>query len=247
MNSETCRTDQQHSTLVLWAVVVGSLCGVFSLEREAASKEPPAAKQSQAEDDGWQSLFDGKTLKNWEATDFGGQGSVLVQEGQLVIEAGQPMTGVTWKGKKLPTTNYEIELEAQKAEGNDFFLALTFPVQDSHLSLVLGGWGGGVTGLSSINGFDASENETTDYFSFDTKKWYHVRARVTDEAVQCWLDGERICNVETEGQRFDTRIEVDQNKPLGMATFQTVGAYRNIRLRELSVEDLAAEKEGVDE
>ncbi|MCA9053901.1 MAG: DUF1080 domain-containing protein [Planctomycetaceae bacterium] len=191
----------------------------------------------------WQSLFDGQTLNNWDATDYGGQGSVLVKDGLLVLEAGEPLTGVTWKGKALPTNNYEIRLEAQKVEGSDFFLALTFPVQEKHVSLVLGGWGGGVTGISSINGFDASENETTDYYGFDRKKWYKVRVRVTDDAIQAWLDDERICNVETAGKRFDTRIEVDLNKPLGMATFQTVAAYRNIEYRDLTAEQSPAATE----
>lgn len=185
-----------------------------------------------AKDTPWRSLFDGKSLQNWAATDFGGQGAVLVENGLLVLEPGQPLTGVTWKGGELPKVNYELRLEAQKIEGGDFFLALTFPYKDSFCSLVLGGWGGGVTGLSSINGFDASENETTDYHNFEPGRWYKVRVKTTDQAIECWLDDERIIHVETAGKRFSLRIEVDQNRPLGLATFLTKAAYRNIELRE---------------
>lgn len=186
-----------------------------------------------AQDTPWRSLFDGKSLQNWAATDFGGQGAVLVENGLLVLEPGQPLTGVTWKGGELPKVNYELRLEAQKIEGGDFFLALTFPYKDSFCSLVLGGWGGGVTGLSSINGFDASENETTDYHNFEPGRWYKVRVKTTDQAIECWLDDERIIHVETAGKRFSLRIEVDQNRPLGLATFLTKAAYRKLELREL--------------
>jgi len=181
-------------------------------------------------------------LKNWQSTDFGGQGSVLVQDGALVVEAGQPLTGVTWKGGELPKVNYELSLDAKKVEGGDFFLALTFPCRDSHCSLVLGGWGGGVTGLSSINGFDASENETTDYHTFEDGRWYKVRVRVTNGSIEALLDDERLIHVETEGKRIGLRIEVDQSRPLGLATFQTTAAYKNIRIRELPASPAAEAK-----
>lgn len=195
----------------------------------SADSNPPAADK----DAQWRPLFDGKTLTNWQATDFGGQGAVLVEDGQIVLEPGQPLTGITWKGGELPKVNYELRLEARKIEGGDFFLALTFPVQDSFCSLVLGGWGGGVTGLSSINGFDASENETTDYHSFEAGRWYKVRVQVTDDQIECWLDDDRIINVETKDRRFSLRIEVDQNRPLGCCTFVTKAAYRKLEIRDL--------------
>ena len=223
-----------------------SHCGAHggSAQPAAAKPESPpaAADKSSAAKTDWRPLFDGKSLTNWESTDFGGQGEVEVKDGQLVVAAGQPLTGVTWKGGELPKSNYEVRLEAQKVAGSDFFLALTFPVKESSCSLVLGGWGGGVTGLSSINGFDASENDTTSYNDFAKGQWYKVRVRVTDAAIQAWLDDERIANVALEGKRISVRIEVDQCRPLGLASFQTVGAYKNIELRELTAEESAAPK-----
>src|SRR4249920_3923355 len=113
---------------------------------------------------GWQPLFDGKSLEGWKVTDFGGEGEVSVDNGQIVMRMGQPMTGVTWKDTgKIPTDNYEVTLQAMKRKGDDFFCCLTFPIRDTHASFVVGGWAGTVVGLSSINGSDASENETTQY------------------------------------------------------------------------------------
>lgn len=226
--------------LVVPAMLCWLLCLSAGRSADPAATPATAAPASTAAEPKWRSLFDGKSLEHWAATEFGGEGEVLVKEGQLVLEAGQPLTGVTWKGGELPKVGYELRLEARKLEGSDFFLALTFPVREQHCSLVLGGWGGGVVGLSSIDSFDASENETTQYANFTQNQWYKVRVRVTNHAVQAWLDDERIINVPTEGKRFSLRIEVDGNKPLGMSTFMTVGAYRQIEIRELTPAEAAA-------
>ena len=117
------------------------------------------------------------------------------------MEMGQPLTGITWKdGDKLPTDNFEITLQAMKRKGDDFFCGLTFPVRDSHATFVVGGWAGTVVGLSSINGLDASENETTQYEKLDQNKWYTVRVRVADGKIECWLDDKQMVDVELQGQ-----------------------------------------------
>ncbi len=186
-------------------------------------------------------LFDGKTLKNWKITDFGGQGDVRVEDGMLVLDQGEPITGIHWTGAELPTVNYELQLEAQRIQGSDFFCAVTFPVQEQTCSLVLGGWGGGVIGLSSIDGFDASENETTDYYSFEDKKWYKVRLRVTDKKIEAWLDGDQIANVDYSDKKISVRIEMELSKPLGIASFQTTGGIRNLRISKVTAESLQKE------
>ena len=55
--------------------------------------------------------------------------------------------------------------------------------------------------------------------------------RVTDEEIEAWLDAEQIVSFKTEGHKLTTRVEVDLNKPLGLAAFDTRAALRNIRLR----------------
>ena len=46
----------------------------------------------------WTDLFDGKTLGRWQSTQFGGEGEVQVDDGRIVMERGNDLTGVTWKG-----------------------------------------------------------------------------------------------------------------------------------------------------
>jgi hypothetical protein len=177
-------------------------------------------------------LFDGKTLGQWAITDFGGQGDVYVKDGAIYMEIGNDMTGITWKGP-LIRMNYEIILEAMRFSGSDFFCGLTFPVGENPCSLILGGWGGGLCGLSNIDYYDAANNETTTFASFEDNKWYRVRLRVIPDRIQAWLDDEEIVNIEITGRKIDIRAEVDLSQPLGIATWQTGGAVRNIKIKPI--------------
>ncbi len=191
----------------------------------------PSSTLAQAPESPWQSLFDGKTLGNWQSTKFGGEGATRVENGQMVLEAGRTLTGVTWTGPELPATNYELALQAMRVEGRDFFAGITFPVDNSFCSLILGGWGGSVIGLSSINGEDASQNATSQSLDFQNGRWYSVRIRVTPAKIEAWLDDRQIITQDLKGNKIDIRIEMELSKPLGVASWKTKSALRDIRLR----------------
>lgn len=182
--------------------------------------------------DDWTSLFDGRTLGAWTQTSFGGEGPVRVRDGAIVLEMGDPLTGVTWTGDPLPGA-YSIALEAARLAGNDFFCGLTFPVGGAHCSLILGGWGGTTVGLSSLDGLDASENETTREIRFEDRRWYAVRLEVTATHIRAWLDQSPIVDVATAGRRIGIRPEVDPSRPFGIASFRTRAGLRAIRMRAL--------------
>lgn len=180
------------------------------------------------------SLFDGKTLAGWKVTDFGGQGDVTVDDGAIVLEIGSNMTGVTLADTvKIPTIDYEIALEAKRIDGDDFFCGLTFPVNDQSLSFIVGGWGGATVGLSSLDGADASANETSTYQDFDRNKWYKIRVAVTQKRVQAWIDAKKVVDVEITGKKLSIRSEVALSKPLGVSTWLTKAALRNITIKPL--------------
>ena len=121
-----------------------------------------------------------------------------------------------------------------KLEGSDFFCGLTFPVGKSACTLIVGGWGGMVVGLSNVDGADASENETSAGMEFKRDRWYRIRLRVTDEKIEAWIDQEQLVNLETKGKFIGLRHgDINLSLPLGIATYETKAAIRDIRLRRL--------------
>ena len=179
-------------------------------------------------------LFDGKTLGQWQPSRFFGQGAITVEEGAIVLGAGKDLTGITWAGSPLPTTNYELTLQARRVEGRDFFAGITFPVGDSFCSLILGGWGGSIVGLSSVNGMDASENSSSQSIDFEQNRWYLVRIRVTPKEIEAWLDDKQVVDQALAGNTVGVRIEVEASQPLGIASWRTRSALRDLRLRRLA-------------
>lgn len=188
----------------------------------------------------WVSLFNGKNLDGWKTPEFGGEGEVHVKDGNLILEMGVDLTGVTLtNAKKMPLTNYEVELEAMRVDGTDFFCGLTFPVKKDPCSFILGGWGGSLCGISSIDGDDASQNSTTTFQTFKKKQWYKIRLQVTDHKIQAWLDGKQIVDQNLKDRKISIRHEVDLSRPFGITSFATTAALKNIKVRKLTQQEVA--------
>jgi hypothetical protein len=69
---------------------------------------------------------------------------------------------------------------------------------------------------------------------FKDDKWYTVRIRVSAKKVECWIGDDKVADVERKGRRFSTRIECEDCQPFGLATWDTIGAVRDIRVRKLT-------------
>jgi len=164
---------------------------------------------------------------------FGPQGPVNVSEGRIILGMGDGCTGVTWE-KDFPRINYEVSLEAMKITGNDFFCGITFPIHNDYCSLIVGGWGGTVVGLSTIDGVDASENNTSIIRSFNEKEWYRIKLRVTEKEIEAWINDEHVVDFTYEGKKLSIRPEVELSIPFGITSWQTTAALRNIYLKEQS-------------
>lgn len=183
----------------------------------------------------WQPMFDGQSLKGWKETDFTGKGTVKVQEGCIVLGKGY-MTGVNYTGT-LPKANYEVRMEAQRVEGHDFFAGITFPVNDSFLTWINGGWGGNMVGLSSLDGNDASENDTSTSRDFKTGQWYRLWFAVNADRVRAWIDEQLVIDAPLANREVGLRPgEIELSKPFGIATYNTTSKLRKIEWRPLPVQ-----------
>ena len=156
-------------------------------------------------------IFDGKSLAGWEACDYVAAGEVSVdgKTGVLRINRGEILSGVRRPGydkENLPKLNYEVTMEARRVEGDDFFYCLTFPYRETHATFVLGGWGGSVCGISSIDFMDAMDNSTMTAREFVEGQWYKIRLVISDNRFQGFVDGDRIVNVGIKGRKIGMRL-----------------------------------------
>jgi hypothetical protein len=198
------------------------------------SSAPASAPETTKPDAGAKSLFDGKSLGSWQSVDFGGQGDVKVENGVIKVAEGASLSGIRWTGEAPPRTNYEFSLEAMKVDGTDFFCGIVFPVGKDTCSFVAGGWGGGVTGLSSVDHMNASENETASDQTYVKNKWYTIRLRVTPAKIEVWLDTKQVVNLELKDRQISVHPAVESAAPLGISNYQTSSQYRNITLKKLN-------------
>jgi hypothetical protein len=220
------RSPDRDAALAAFAFVAALVAG-RGLDARAEPVPSPGNEPAQ-----WRSLFDGAGLGEWRPTAFGGGGEIAVAAGVIRIPMGADMSGITWAGDH-PRQSYEIALQARRVDGSDCCCGLTVPVGDDCCSLIVGGWGGGLVGLSSIDGQDAANNATTKVMSFDNGRWYDVKVRVTPERIECFLDGEPVVDQPLQDRIISVRDEVIPSKPLGIATFATTAEVRDIRWRPI--------------
>jgi hypothetical protein len=220
--------------------VVSLLVFVRCRALEPSPPQSPTPTPTSTTAEAWTDLFDGHSLDGWKESGFGGGGKIEVVDAKLLIGQGSPMSGATWSGdaaRGLPSDlardGYELEVEAARTLGTDFFCGLTFPVGDAHLTLVIGGWGGALCGLSCLDGADAASNETKSFRRIERGRAYRIRVRVADGRVAAWLDDERLADVAIAGRHLSLRPEVEPSKPLGIATYATAAAITKVRWRRI--------------
>ncbi len=192
---------------------------------------PPAADARP-----WHDLLAAAALEHWHVTAFGGEGEVSLRPGEVRLDQGSPLTGITWQGPP-PQGAYELEIVAARQQGNDFFAGVTFPIGEQHATLIVGGWGGSLVGLSCIDGLDAARNPTARRMAFRREQPYRIRI-VVDDVVRAWIDGEEMLAVMRAGRTFGLRAEVTLSAPLGVCAFATQAVITTCRWRP---RDAAAE------
>ena len=225
------------AVLLAGAALAGLLAGCNSVPAasEMETEGPPNLLTAAAGT--WVPLFDGTTLEGWKSAGDENDptyGAVKAEDGAIVLETGEPMTAVVWDGV-FPRDNYEVSVEASRLDGFDFFCGMTFPVGDSYCTLIVGGWGGAIVGLSNVDDFAADNNETTTAQDFENERWYSIRLQVTAAAIEVWLGDERVIDLRREGRRFSIWPQQDPVRPFGVATWHTKSALRNFKFRNLEL------------
>ncbi len=226
------------SQCIMLSIIVFTMIWVFSCGNRSQRQQEQMVTEDlstvQFVPEGWESLMDGKTLAGWEIVRYGGEGEPYAKDGVMVLPMAVNglMTGLCWVGDTLPANNYAIYYEARRTSGNDIFGGLSFPYGDTFATLVVGGWGGSVCGLSSIDGNDASGNETTRHIYFKDNQWYPVQLRVTTDSIRAMIDTVQVVNLATAGKIIHLRGGTLAPN-LTLCTYLTTGEIRNLRLKRL--------------
>jgi len=202
-------------------------CCCCAPEKTAAAAVTAPALAAPKSADAGKSLFDGKTLGSWKSVEFGGEGAVKLENGAIRVEMGATLSGIQWAGEAPPRTNYEFSVDAMKVDGSDFFLGIVFPVGKETCSFVAGGWGGGVTGLSSVDHMNASENETASDQTYKKNQWYTFRLIVTPAKIEVWWDAKQVVNLELANRQISVHPAVESAAPLGLTNYQTTSLFRD--------------------
>lgn len=183
-------------------------------------------------------LFSGKDLAGWKNAYSGAGGGTVQRLSGGVVECGigDPLSGLVYTNTP-PTMNYELSLEAMRVEGSDFFVALTIPVVTNFCTVVIGGWGGSLCGISSVDYLDASENQWSESKALENNRWYRLRVRVTPGVLQVFLN-ETLYGARVEygdSGRLSLRFgDIDKTKPLGLATYCTRARWRDFTLTPIT-------------
>jgi hypothetical protein len=181
-------------------------------------------------------LFNGKDLSGWRMADLTSNGEVQVLPGGIVeCGAGISITAIVYTNK-FPVRNYELSLQGMRTGGSDFFIGLTIPVESSYCTVIIGGWGGGLCGISSFDGNDAANNQWAEGLNLKENRWYTLTVRVTPGVIQIALDKDLYTarieydDVRRIGLRFG---EIEKTIPLGLSTYETTAHWRNFTVKEI--------------
>jgi hypothetical protein len=184
-------------------------------------------------------LMEGALVGAWQQAGIPEEGPIAVKDGNLEIGIGAPMTGAkftAWDQAGMPGTGYSIRYETMRVEGRDIFGMCTFPVSshEAHATFVIGGWGGTVTGLSSLDFLDASENATRAEQAFQNGVWYAVRIEVRPEDIRVWINDRPVVNASIKGKKVSLRPgDIDHCLPFGFATWGTKAKVRRVVIERL--------------
>lgn len=181
----------------------------------------------------WQDLGPHPSGEKWQSVSFGGEGEIEFDAQGARLGFGSPLTAIRWMDGLPMSEHYEIEVRAARLDGSDFFCALNFPVGEESATVVLGGWGGALCGLSCVDGNDASMNSTRAFFSFERGQEYCLRVRVDADAIQAWVDGEPLFRQERAGHAFSLRTEIVPAGRLAISSFQTSARIAAVRWRPI--------------
>lgn len=195
------------------------------------------------EENGWRSLFDGKTLEGWEQRN--GTASYRIEEGVIVgrTNEGSPNSFLCTKElfgdfelefdvKVANELNSGVQIRSNSRDGNG---RVNGPQVEIEASGGSGSEAGYIYGEATDRGWLTPESELKPHKHFKDGEWNSYRVVARGSGIQTWINGVQIADLQDE--------EAFKTHPKGFIGLQVHGigrgqgpfevAWRNIRIREL--------------
>lgn len=195
---------------------------------------------SQAGDDGFQSLFNGKNLNGWNR--IGQKKDVWSVENGLLVMAGE---GGGWLASEKEYNNFEFELDFQLTSDSNSGVYLRAPSDTSHISR---------TGMEIqiLDDFHPKYKNVQPWqrtgsiyhvaaaktgFLKPTGEWNRMRIVADGPHVTIFLNGERIVddmiNTHPELEKEHTGLKRSTGR-IGLQSHNGLVKFRNIRVKPLN-------------
>ena len=192
----------------------------------------------------WEELFDGKSLDGWrvitDAPEFAKHGKVIPRHGELVLEEGDPATGIVWT-RDAPRVGYEVSFEAMFRGRNGTMCHMVFPYKTTECGFHVGGWENTVVCLDRVDGrYDLVRQR----MAVEEGRWHRVRLRVTEPRIEAWVDDVKAIDFDPQGHTLSLIDLHHCMTPLGLRCWKATTALRGLRLRRLKPEGAQAPKAG---
>lgn len=191
------------------------------------------------EGQGWQKLFDGKTMNGWRLMAVhGGNGGVwTVENGALVADQEKDHKGGLI-GTEKKYSDYEIELEFKADFPVDTGLFLRVRDDGMGYQITIDHRKDGFIGslyAPAEGGFIQQNNDWSKYFKKDA--WNKLRARIEGQPahVTAWLNDVKMTDFQDNRERYPREgyIGLQVHGGEGAWGETSKARFRNIRIREI--------------
>lgn len=209
-----------------------------------------AAEDAAANDEGWVTLFDGKTLEGWIQKN--GTATYRVEDGAIVGQTtpGSPNSflctakdyadfelefDVNLMNNEL-NSGVQIRSTTKPAQGDEEFGRVNGPQVEIEAS----GENGAEAGYlyaEALSGWMTPEDKLVPHKTFKDGEWNHYRVVAQGPRIQVWINGEQVSDLTDE--------EIYKTHPKGFIGLQVHGvgnagpyevAWKNIKVKELPKE-----------
>lgn len=193
-----------------------------------------------ADDDGWVSLFDGKSLKGW--TQKNGTATYRVEDGAIVgkTKEGSPNSFLC---TDKDYTDFDLEFEVLVDDGLNSGVQFRSQstkefdngrVHGPQVEIEKGGTAGRVYGEALGTDWLSDLGDEAAQKAFKVGEWNKYRVRAVGKTIETWVNGVRTAKFEDERSKMTTGFIGLQVHGIAAGSGPYQVRWRNIKIKDLT-------------